>query len=190
MPVEQGQRNDSSDRGLRTCDARAGRCADEAGILNRRRFGTLLAGSLGGLAIPGTVSAAGPYGTFEGICDTLLEIKEQVCGIADIVAGDPGPLSDPEQIAAVTQAVFCAATLGQKLISDPDSLLFTPPNAWLFWQPVFSGAWNLTETSTEACDRACDQYELWCAGETQNVAEGVWQAQHLLCRIFLTAGIS
>ncbi len=158
----------------------------------RRHFGAMVAGAFGAMAAPRVARAGGggPYNSQQGICDALWLIKEQACNLAAYVEGLSVPLTDPGDIAYVTNNVLCTATLGQKVLNDPDSLLFTPPDSWLFWVPLDMFGWTLQQTATESCDRACERWEAWCGGSPAGVAEDVWLAQGLYCRIFETAGIT
>ena len=128
----------------------------------------------------------------------LQEYKAVVCGIVIGVAGLEGPLDDPAQRDWVAHQITFAATIGQKLLNDETSPLYSTPETWLYWMPIDATGMNLTETGAEACQAACDALEAYCelieqGGNNpallEQAAEALWQCQLLFCHLFDTAGI-
>ncbi len=128
----------------------------------------------------------------------LQEHKAAVCGVVIAVAGLAGPLDDPAQMAWIADQITFAATIGQELLNDETSPLYTTPETWLYWMPIDATNMNLTETAAEACEAACDALEAYCelieqGGNNpallEQAAKALWQCQQLFCHLFDAAGI-
>ena len=128
----------------------------------------------------------------------LQEHKAAVCDVSIELAGLKGPLDDPAQMAWVADQITFAATIGQELLNDETSPLYTTPEMWLHWMPIDAHKMKLTETATEACQAACDALEAYCEFIEQGgnnpalleqAAEALWQCQQLFCHLFNAAGI-
>ena len=163
----------------------------------RREFAaTVFAGGVAVLGIADQASAGASYDDPDVVKQTLQEFKDLACDVAAFVTGLPGPLTDPADKDYVEGQIVQAATMGQKLLNKPISLLFSTPARWLFWMPITTAGLNLTQLADEACTAACEALEAWCdymdfgtPGQDEEAARKLWQTQNLYCPLFEVAGI-
>ena len=166
-----------------------------SGELARRDF-TLGAITAGLLAAVGASTRRADAGPVDETKEYLQEVKDFACAVSDVVAGDPGPLTDEADKIWVRNQVVLGAGAGQRVLTQGP--LFTPPATWLFWMPIDTSQLNLTQTADTACAKACEALEEYCASigpggtpeQEQAAAEALWQTQQLYCHLLFVAGIS
>ncbi len=174
-----------------------GRTEDRFPGGGRREFAA--AAVAGGLAVLGAVQRVHAVQALDDpdvVKELLQEIKDLACDVAAFVTGLPGPLTDQADKDYVEGQIIVAATDGEKLLNKKTSLLFSPPERWLFWMPVTTAGLNLTQIADEVCEAACDALDAWCdlidngtAGKDEEAAKALWQTQNLYCHLFEAAGI-
>ena len=150
------------------------------------------------LVVTGVIVVAARAALVDPVKQALEAHKNAVCLVGTEVAGLEGPLADPHDRAWVAHLITYAATIGQELLTEPTSPLYTAPEKWLYWMPLDASGMNLTEVASAACVRACAALEAYCQlieqdGDNpellEEAAEALWQSQLLFCHLFEAAGI-
>ena len=153
--------------------------------------GLLLTGLM--FLCPVELRAEGP----DPVKDTLREIKDLACGLADLLFGMEGPVSDPDIRDIVKADLDRVVELSTDLLSDPTGPLYASGPMCASFCSIDTTGMNLSEMATEGCEAACRALEEYCewleSGSPSTLTSAIqalWQVVDIAPDIFEAAGVT
>ena len=127
----------------------------------------------------------------------LINYRDRVCAVDDIVDGEAGPLTSQADKDQVEEKLDEAADIADDLLNDSTSDLYAPTSVSMHWTPIDTSGLNLTETARTNCERAQAALDEYCEGEPAertekqlaDTARTLWESRGTFNAIIEKAGI-
>ena len=129
--------------------------------------------------------------------DTLREIKNLACGLADLLYGMEGPVSDEDVRDILKSDLDQVVELSTDLLTDPTGPLYASAPMCTSFCTIDTTGMDLSQMATESCEAACRALEEYCEwlesgnpSTLSEAAQALWQVLNITPEILEAAGVT